>query len=183
MFVKGIPLYDSQAAPIRTLTQVSVKMTLKLKCGKRRTAYFCPTWGPFSGEQLYYHNAQKLIYQEAYIRYRTGGARRTWQNLNRTQKTASKSMHGREDTYALPVSKAEITSQWYATSTFPQPPDVGIGGLSVNDEERNNREIEITVAQDGTSTVAYKPKLQPRKKTQSPEKYADVQMMEHFTQM
>lgn len=183
MFIKGIPLYDSTASQIRTLTQVSCKVTLKLGCKKRRSAYYCPTWGPFSGEQLYYHNEHKLIFQENYIRYRTGGQRRTWQNLNRTNIDQSKKIHGREDCYGIPKNDTEITSEWYDRSTFPVPIDAGLQGLAITVDDDNRNDIQITLQSDGTSTVRYKPTAPKRAKQKSPEKYADVQMLEHLPQM
>lgn len=80
-FMKGIPLYDVSNQHIRTSTQVSVKIKLVLEGKIRKSAYFCPTYGPISGQQLYYQGNERLIYQPGCIRYRTGGRRRTWQNL------------------------------------------------------------------------------------------------------
>nr|WPV87713.1 capsid protein VP1 [Chaphamaparvovirus anseriform 9] len=80
-FCKGIPLYDVQSSHIRTSTQISFKIKLVLEGKKRRSAYYCPTYGPISGQQLYYQSNERAIYQPACIRYRTGGMRRTWQNL------------------------------------------------------------------------------------------------------
>ncbi|QMI57839.1 capsid protein [Chestnut teal chaphamaparvovirus 3] len=183
-FCKGVPLYDANTSHIHTLTQVSVKMTLMLSCKKRRSAYFCPTWGPFSGEQIYYHNPHKLIYQEGMIRYRTGGMRRTWQNLNRFSTDPTRKVYGREDCYAIPANPNEITAGWYTAPSIPVPTDVGQQGLRAgeNAEEGNNRkpEIEITVEKGGKSIVRYRPQAPARKKTPSPEKYADMQLMEHM---
>nr|WCD44335.1 MAG: capsid protein [Duck parvovirus] len=181
MFVKGIPIYDASNSLIRTSTQISVKVTLKLQCRKRRSAYFCPTWGPFSGDQLYYHNPHKLIYQENYIRYKTAGVRRTWQNINRFSIDSSKKVHGREDAYSLSASQNEIAGSWYDASTYPVPTTSGKGGLRAKDADSNRiPEIQITLEKGGKSTVRYKPTAQPRQKTPSPEKYADMQLMEHM---
>lgn len=183
-FCKGIPIYDATGNLIRTLTQVSVKISLELACKPRRSAYYCPTWGPFSGEQLYYHNPTKQIFQENLIRYRTAGGRRTWQNINRTNNQNSRKIHGREDCYDLPTGQTEITSNWYTSSSYPIQTTVGAGGLSSHDTERSNRDnIEITIDKQGTSTVRYTPAPKQRTKPPSPEKYADVQMLEQFSQM
>lgn len=80
-FCKGIPLYDTANSIIRTSTQISFEIKLVLEGKKRRSAYYCPTYGPISGQQLYQHGNDKLIYQPACIRYRTAGMRRTWQNM------------------------------------------------------------------------------------------------------
>nr|WCD44337.1 MAG: capsid protein [Duck parvovirus] len=186
MFIKGIPIYDASNSLIRTSTQISVKVTLNLACRKRRSAYYCPTWGPFSGEQLYYHNPHKQIFQESYIRYKTAGVRRTWQNLNRLSVDASRQMHTREDCYSLSSQNTEIAGSWYNSSTFPVPIAANQGGLrsGQQDPEKNREpEIQITMEKGGKSIVRYKPQARPREKPPSPEKYADVQMMEHFTQM
>lgn len=181
MFVKGIPLYDSTASPIKTLTQVSVKVQLNLGVKKRRSAYYCPTWGPFSGEQLYYHNPHKQIFQDSYIRYKTGGLRRTWQNINRIDTTTDKQIHLREDCYALAKNSGEITSDWYNTSSFPVAKDFGLSGIS----ERQNKSIIVTYDKaSDKSTVHFKPSVPSRKqKIPSPEKYADVQMLEEISKM
>nr|QKE54865.1 MAG: capsid protein [Parvoviridae sp.] len=180
-FIKGIPIYDAQESLIRTMVQLSVKITLRLKCKPRRSAYYCPTWGPFSGEQLFYHNPAKQIFQESYIRYRTGGGRRTWQNLQRTNQQNSKNIHGREDPYELPRDGNEITYDWYAQPTYPLRPAPGTGGAYSATDNPDNREIQITINQDGTSVARYKKPVAPtRTKQTSPEKYADVQMMEHL---
>lgn len=81
-FIKGIPLYDVSDQHIRTSTQVSAKITLIIEGKTRRSAYYCPTYGPISGQQLYYQSNDRNIFQPAAIRYRTGGMRRTWQNIH-----------------------------------------------------------------------------------------------------
>nr|WCD44326.1 MAG: capsid protein [Duck parvovirus] len=88
-FTKGIVLYDAQDQLIKTTTQVSVQIKLTLEGKKRRSAYFCPTYGPTSGDQLYYQANNRNIFQPACIRYRTGGGRRTWQNMQAKIKTGS----------------------------------------------------------------------------------------------
>ena len=81
-FCKGIPIYDAANSLIKTTTQISFKITITLEGKKRRSAYFAPTYGPTSGDQLYYQGNKKGIFQPACIRYRTGGRRRAWQNMN-----------------------------------------------------------------------------------------------------
>lgn len=109
-FCKGIPLYDAQEQHIKTSTQVSFKITLTLECKKRRSALYAPTWGPFSGEQLYGHNNRRNIYQPACIRFRTGGARIPWQNIGKpiddqagtggmTANVVNAQLHPRESPY------------------------------------------------------------------------------------
>lgn len=186
-FIKGIPIYSADNNIIQTLVQLSCKVTLKLKCKPRRTAYYTPTWGPFSGEQLYYHNPTKLIFQEPTIRYKTGGMRRSWQNAPRTINTSGTQQlwSFREDPYAS-TTQTDITNSTYTESTYPIPLATGQGGLRTtqdpDDDNRDDDNIQITLEQGGKSTVRFTPKPKERK-TQSPDKYADVQMMEHISQL
>ncbi len=76
-FVKGIPLYDENDTLIATQTQGVLRVSLHLKVKKRRSRYYCPTWGPMSWQQT--HTLQGAYILPG-IRYRTGGARRGWQN-------------------------------------------------------------------------------------------------------
>lgn len=80
-FVKMIPLFTEQGVHITCSAQISIKTELFLSCKKRRTAIFAPTWGPFNWKQLYAGNSTDQNFTPALIRYRTGGARRTWQNI------------------------------------------------------------------------------------------------------
>lgn len=116
-FCKGIPLFDAQNEHIKTTTHVSVRVSLYLECKKRRSAYYCPTWGPMSGEQLYYMAHSRQIYQPDMIRYRTAGARNTWQNIQRPrsrnmtegQNANWQKEHPREDPYnVVPTGDAQF---------------------------------------------------------------------------
>lgn len=80
-FCKMIPLFDENGTHIECSANISVKMELNLTCKKRRSAIFAPTWGPFNWKQLYCAKSSDQTYNLNLIRYRTGGARRTWQNL------------------------------------------------------------------------------------------------------
>nr|WPV87705.1 capsid protein VP1 [Chaphamaparvovirus anseriform 7] len=109
-FCKGIPLWDANNALIQTTTQVSFKIKLIVEGKKRRSAYYAPTHGPWSGDQLYLHTNKRCILQPAAIRYKTGGIRRTWQNINTLLKVGNTSqdndrnaqnfkIHPRQDIY------------------------------------------------------------------------------------
>lgn len=124
-FCKGIPLFDEHNEHIKTSTQVSVQISLYLECKKRRSAYYCPTWGPTSGEEMYYMTHKRGIFQLPMLRYRTGGARMTWQNIQRprsrdlnTQQDLNwRKEHPREDPYNV----VGTGTTYYAYGTFHRP--------------------------------------------------------------
>lgn len=80
-FIKMVPIFDHNGTHIDASAQISVKTTLHLSCKKRRTAMYAPTWGPFNWHNTYSARALDRSFRPALIRYRTGGARRTWQNI------------------------------------------------------------------------------------------------------
>ncbi|TRZ05897.1 hypothetical protein HGM15179_021209 [Zosterops borbonicus] len=84
MFIKMIPLFDDNGTHIQCTANISVKTTLTLKVKKRRSAIYAPTWGPFSWFDLYTAQGKHRRFAPSLIRYKTGGARRTWQNLGDT---------------------------------------------------------------------------------------------------
>jgi len=102
-YVKGIPLYDENNTLIATSTQGILRCTLHLKAKKRRSRYYCPTWGPLSGAMAY---TIQGTYTPAMVRYRTGGARRGWANHTADQP--------RTDT---PTRWGPYTTQTYTSTT------------------------------------------------------------------
>lgn len=80
-FIKMIPLFTDQGVHIECSAQISLKTELYLSCKKRRTAIFAPTWGPFPWKWLYSAKTGDQSFKPAAIRYRTGGAKRTWVNI------------------------------------------------------------------------------------------------------
>lgn len=178
-FVKGIPLFDATNALIRTATQVSVLTELHLTVKKRRSAYFCPTWGPFSGQQLYYHNRRHQIYQPGVIRYRTGGMRRTWQNEcryyeDKSSTTAGTQSRNRENQLTQRMDPYSTMGRVVADNSVPP-------ARSIEDsvtEHENRPSIEITISQ--TAPTTYKLKPRPRTITTRTEpKDSDIEMLEH----
>nr|UCJ00141.1 MAG: capsid protein [Myna chaphamaparvovirus] len=97
MFIKMLPLFDSRGTHIECSANISVKTTLTLKCKKRRTAIFAPTYGPVNWFNLYSARSEDKNYMPALIRYRTGGARTTWQNI--ADVTSDPWAHPRESPY------------------------------------------------------------------------------------
>lgn len=102
-FIKMIPLFDDNGTNIQCSANVSIKMSLHLKAKPRRSAIYAPSWGPFAWKPLYTAQTQNLNFYPANIRYRTGGARRTWQNIltsvNSSGQAVSSDGHWREDPY------------------------------------------------------------------------------------
>nr|QKE55010.1 MAG: hypothetical protein [Parvoviridae sp.] len=80
-FIKIVPIFDSAGTHIECSALVGVKTTLNLQIKNRRSALYCPTWGPFNWFSTYSACSTDMQYTGAWIRYRTGGMRRTWQNL------------------------------------------------------------------------------------------------------
>lgn len=84
MFIKMIPLFDANGTHISCTANISVQTTLTLHVKKRRSAIYAPTWGPFSWYDLYTAQSLHRRFAPALVRYRTGGMRRTWQNIGDT---------------------------------------------------------------------------------------------------
>lgn len=81
MFLKVIPLFDAQNTHISVSAQVSVRTELTVSAKPRKTAMYAPTWGPFDWRTLYSAKSSSRYYGPNLVRYRTGGMRRTWQNI------------------------------------------------------------------------------------------------------
>lgn len=152
-FMKGIPLYDAQNQLIRTTTQISFQIKITLGIKKRRSAYFAATHGPWSGDQLYYHTNQRGIFQPNVIRYRTGGRRRTWQNLNAQLKIGSGQQnvnftnlkkHPRIDPYWWPVEQSQQSNLWYESRHAPAGMPDGTVGTQGRREEYKHSNIKVT---------------------------------------
>nr|QUS52576.1 capsid protein [Mute swan feces associated chapparvovirus 2] len=110
-FLKGLPLFDDQNTHITTTTQCCIKMSLKISAKKRRSAIYCPTWGPFGWKTIYSMTSWNRNMPPSAIRYRTGGARRT---LNNADEQGDWNFAGewtpqREDPY--------VTSTWPTTAS------------------------------------------------------------------
>lgn len=178
-FAKGLPLYDAGNSLIRTSTQCAVKITLTLNVKKRRSALYCPTWGPFAGKQLYHGGARDRIFQPAVIKYRTGGMRRTWQNINRWADSSDSQMavqiraHPREDPYILP-------NAIYPNNTN-LPPTVTAPATSSASTFKNTTAVAFNKENEQVTFSLPIPSLR-RKRDKSPAKMLDESMMEDLQQ-
>lgn len=81
-FIKLIPLFDGEGTLIETSANISIQTELFVTGKPRRSAYYGPTWGPFDWRSLYSGKSRHRFFEPAKIRYRTGGMRRTWQNIS-----------------------------------------------------------------------------------------------------
>lgn len=120
-FIKMIPLFDETGTHIRCSANVSVRTTLTLSTKKRRSALYAPTWGPFSWYDLYTAKGLHRRFAPALVRFRTGGARRTWQNQGDSTDPSNKYAHARETVYNYGVQNTSGTGigSTYATKTTP----------------------------------------------------------------
>nr|WOX03038.1 capsid protein VP1 [Psittaciform chaphamaparvovirus 4] len=119
-FFKLIPLFDDNNTALDVTAQLSVKVSLKVSAKKRRSAIYCPTWGPFTWKQIYSAGTDQ-IFAPSFIRYRTGGIRRTWQNIQRPDNDNSAPTakpHWREDPYLYPASTVSSGTGVCYTSTY-----------------------------------------------------------------
>ncbi|QFX66144.1 capsid protein VP1 [Macaca fascicularis chapparvovirus] len=117
-FVKGIPLFDENDTLIQTSTQGCIRVTLHLKVKKRRSRYFGPTWGPMSWQMTSTINGAFVL---PAVRYRTGGARRGWQNpINQTPTTTAPTRWDpyTSSTYTTTSSSSRFTRPTYTTATM-----------------------------------------------------------------
>lgn len=80
-FVKMIPIFDSNNTNIECTAQIAVKTELILDVKNRRSAIYCPTYGPMPWRAVYSGRREDRNFFTGAIRYRTGGMRRGWQNL------------------------------------------------------------------------------------------------------
>uniref|UniRef100_A0AAU7E250 Capsid protein n=1 Tax=Mastomys rat parvovirus TaxID=3141922 RepID=A0AAU7E250_9VIRU len=113
-FIKGIPLFDDNDTHVQTTTQGCFRISLHLAVKKRRSRIYAPTWGPLSWRQVY---ATDTPYVPALVRYRTAGARRTWNNIDRNQEGIDKNLHFREDPYDITSTIPETGTTNTTTTT------------------------------------------------------------------
>ncbi|QPN96886.1 capsid protein [Barn owl parvovirus] len=173
-FIKMIPLFDDNGTHISASAQIAARVEIHLSCKKRRSAIFAPTWGPFGWRQLYSARQRNRIYQPDYIRYRTGGARRSWQNVNTVATNGPHAPFWREDPY---VTTDNVNTH------YPQLPGYSFGTEALQGKEP----LQITVEPSTSSRTFKLPCIKPRQKSTPrdavEQKDVDVKMMEDITQM
>nr|WGD01536.1 structural protein 1 [Chaphamaparvovirus sp.] len=122
-FTKMIPLFNSQGTLVDITANVSVQIEVSLKTKKRRSAIYCPTAGPFAWKNIYSAQTDDTNFINAYIRYRTGGARRTWQNMQKVI-SSTPAAHPREDPYqtttTIPACNSGLGGTFSVTYTSKQ---------------------------------------------------------------
>nr|QTE03948.1 MAG: capsid protein [Psittacidae Chaphamaparvovirus] len=158
-FVKMIPLFNESGQHIEVHAQCSVKISISLQCKKRRSAYFGPTWGPFNWRNTYSAQTPMQCYQPSMARYRTGGMRRSWQNITQeANQQWTVTGHPREDPYQPPTctvasgTGVASTILTYTTTTAPI--------RSIDDKNHLPQNIQAPVPQKRRAQ---------REKTQEPE--------------
>nr|WOP79076.1 capsid protein [Canary chaphamaparvovirus 1] len=139
-FIKLIPLINDSNTNVECSAQVAVKTSLHLSVKPRRSAIYAPTWGPLPWRAVYSARSKDRNFMNSFVRYRTGGMRRTWQNIgDSTDKRAHPrttpyirsevvpSGTGQGSTYMTPptytITKAKMTTQTKVTPSAPPLPE------------------------------------------------------------
>nr|AWB14584.1 VP1 [Murine chapparvovirus] len=133
-FLKGIPLFDDNDTHVATTTQGCFRISLHLAGKKRRSRIYAPTWGPLSWRQCY---ATDTPFAPSMVRYRTGGARRTWTNINRDAEGVHKDFHYREDPYDITstVPDTRGTATLTDSKATMHPYEQAASGMYLNHKE------------------------------------------------
>ncbi|QGJ83203.1 capsid protein [Peafowl parvovirus 1] len=168
-FLKMIPLFDANGTLVNITANISISVELHLLCKKRRTAIYCPTWGPLNWKGVYSSQKRFLCFQPSFIRYRTGGARWTWQNILGSGNTSGSldQNHPRETPY---------TTRKNATGT-------GTGGTYTITTTQSTAKpnLVVTFSKDADRAVIEQAPA-PRKrgifKTKSPERSKSPEKMD-----
>lgn len=109
-FIKIMPLWRATSlGQTPTLVDCYAQMSMRSKIVyeyiPRKSAIYAPTWGPWGWLDLYSHTPWRRSFRESYIRARTSGRRRTWQNWEYTSVAShpadlgQAAYHPREDPY------------------------------------------------------------------------------------
>lgn len=164
-FCKGVPIFDEQNELILTQYFTSVKIELFLKGKKRRSKIYAPTWGPMN-QSIY---TSKEIWHKwfgSYIRYRTGGQRRTWLNQ---QGEGVADPDGDGDQTATPDYGRPRETPYFAninsSSTIPGKTDHSrIHEEPIQEEDRQKAQnLIVTFNRDDDRVVIQRPQVTKRK--------------------
>lgn len=114
-FIKLLPIFDANGTHIEITASIGVKMELILDCKKRRSALYCPTWGPVNWFDAYSAKSSDRRFTASWIRYRSGGMRRTWQNIGDSADTLA---HPRESPLNNKTTNPDGTGQGGTRAVF-----------------------------------------------------------------
>nr|WOX03047.1 capsid protein VP1 [Psittaciform chaphamaparvovirus 6] len=167
MFVKMIPLFDDNGTLVEITANVSIKVELKLKCKTRRSAIFCPTWGPIGWRNVYSAQCIEQCYSPAMVRYRTAGARRTWQNI-----ASGARSHPREDPYSA-TEKVPGGTGYDNTSIIPRK--------SILSKPAQNLQMEVDTATMSRQTTISPPQPIKRKSPKTQPLDINTTIFKHIT--
>lgn len=158
-FAKGVPLFDEHESLIKTIYFCSVKIELYLKGKKRRSKIWAPTWGPFN-QSIYTAKTEWTKWTGSYIRYRTGGMRRTWLNYEGEGKSDD------TGTGTTTVDKAHPRETPYFRSAYTDsiPGDTS---YSLRPEPKTGKakppDLQVTFHKDDDRVVIERPQVLKRK--------------------
>lgn len=167
-FIKGMPLFDDNDVNIPTTYQTAVKVELFLSGKKRRSAIYAPTWGPINAS-VYTARQDWQNFFGSYVRYRTGGMRRTWLNMEGTghNNGGMDPIMPRESPYGHTMNPP-ITTQGSVMETF-----------TLTDTQPKPRDNLIVTFSKDTDRAVIQQKPQARKR-QSPKPASPISDMETF---
>lgn len=166
-FIKLIPLWQENGTTINCYAQICVKSTLKVAVKKRRSAIYCPTYGPYKWRDLYSSTVPDLSFKPAFIRYRTAGARIQWaQELGAPTPFSddAKKAHPRRTPYDDDATE-------YQT---------GQGAWGTYEIEPKNITIHKDMETDETTVRIQEPEPKPRKATEKRKLYPDLSSLNMF---
>lgn len=115
-FIKMMPIIDSNNTNIECAAQICIRTELLLSVKKRRSAFYAPTWGPLPWRAVYSGRSSDLNFMNTYVRYRTGGMRRAWQNIGDSSDQTS---HPRRTPYNTASTVPAGTGQGSTITTGP----------------------------------------------------------------
>lgn len=143
-FTKMIPIWNESGTLVECSANISVRTKLHLACKKRRSAIYAPTAGPFPWRSVYSAKTLDLNFYPSMVRVRTGGGRRTWQNIEVLPQSGSSntSGHWRELPYTYNVSYSDNIA----------PSGSGQGGTYTN---AKNHDLKVTFSKDMDRVVIH----------------------------
>nr|QKE54980.1 MAG: capsid protein [Parvoviridae sp.] len=157
-FTKITPIFKEDGTNISCFAQISLLTKLHIKVKKRRSAYYAPTDGPYNWKQVYSLRPVDQCYTGSWIRSRTGGARRTWQNQHAQNATNTNTppdnrSHDREDPYLTTTNAAGLGQDGTFTYVDTQP-DTRCKNLIVTFNKESERVVMTPQPQGTKRTIS-----------------------------